>query len=209
MSGHALKDLLEYLQKEWLTVSGAPAIFLIACTFVAGLAYAASRWRHSAIIDLLRERIVAKDEQLDGYREKLHLVPAHGSEFSLLSHAALQKEALKFVSSLRDWLGARRSQDSERHHQQWLAMTNTNDELQRKQMWDAQTTDSMRSSTTLSNEYDSKFKVKAMVLRDELLTRVQHPEPSNHAHHMYEHPTNPIGMGMVADDLERMARLLK
>jgi len=204
-----LKELIEYLQKEWGTVSSAPVTFFVACTLVAGLAYAASRWKHGAIIELLRERIAAKDEQLDGYREKLHLIPAHGSEFSRQSHSELQKEALKFVSSLREWLGTRRSQDSERQHKQWLAMTNATDEVQRKHLWDAQTADSMRSSTTFSNEYDAKFKVKAMVLRDELLTRVQHPEPSNHSHHMYEHPTNPIGMGMVADDLERMARLLK
>jgi len=204
-----LKDLIDYLQKEWGTVSGAPVTFIIASILVAGLAYAASRWKHNAIIELLRERIVAKDEQLDGYREKLHLVPAHGSEFSRLSHAELQKEALRFVSGLREWLAARRNQDSERQHQQWLVMKNAKDEVQRKQLWDAQTTDSVRSSMTFNNEYDAKFKVKAMVLRDELLTRVQHPEPSHHAHHMYEHPTNPIGMGMVADDLERMARLLK
>lgn len=204
-----MKELIEYLQREWGTVSGAPLTFFVACALVAGLAYAASRWKHGAIIDLLHERIVAKDEQLDGYREKLHLVPAHGSEFSRLSHAELQKEALRFVLSLREWLGARRSQDSERQHQQWLAMTNATNEVERKRLWDAQTTESMRSSTTLNNEYDSKFKVKAMVLRDELLTRVQHPEPQNNAHHMYEHPTNPIGMSMVADDLERMARLLK
>jgi hypothetical protein len=204
-----LKELIEYLQKEWGTVSGAPVTFVVASIFVAGLAYAASRWRHNAIIELLRERIVAKDEQLDGYREKLHLIPAHGSEFSRLSHAELQKEALRFVSSLREWLAARRNQDSDRQHQQWLAMTNAKDEAQRKQLWDAQTTDSVRSSMTFNNEYDAKFKVKAMVLRDELLTRVPHPDPGHRAHRMYEHPTNPIGMGMVADDLERMARLLK
>ncbi len=204
-----MKELLEYLQKEWGTISAAPFTFFVACVLVAGLAYAASRWKHSAIIDLLRERIVAKDEQLDGYRESLHLVPAHGSEFSRLAHAALQKEALQFVSSLREWLGNRRSQDSESQNQQWLAMTNATNEEERKRLWDAQTTESIRSSTTLNNEYDSRFKAKAMVLRDELLTRVQHPEPKNNAPHMYEHPTNPIGMGMVADDLERMARLLK
>jgi len=204
-----LKEFIEYLQKEWLTVSAAPFTFFILSILVAGLAYAASRWMHGAIIELLRERIVAKDEQLDGYRERLHLVPAHGSEFSRLSHAELQKEALKFVSNLREWLGTRKSQDSERNHQNWLATINATDEVQRQQLWDAQTTESMRSSTTLNNEYDVKFKVKAIVLRDELLTRVQHPEPSIHAYRRYEHPTNPITMGMVADDLERMARLLK
>lgn len=204
-----MKELIEYLQKEWGTVSGAPVIFIIACIFVAGLAYAASRWKHGAIIELLRERIVAKDEQLDVYRERLHLIPAHGSEFSRLSHAELQKEAFLFVLSMRDWLGARRSQDTESQLQQWLAMKNAADDDQRKLLWDAQITDSARSSATISNEYDAKFKVKAMVLRDELLTRVQYPKAGDCACPMYEHPTNSIGMGMVADDIERMARLLK
>ena len=204
-----MKELIEYLQREWFTVSAAPVTFLVASVLVGGLAYAASRWKHGAIIELLRERIVAKDEQLDGYRERLHLVPAHGSEFSRLSHVELQKQSLQFVSSLRDWLGKRRSQDSDRQHQQWLAMTSAKGEADRKRLWDAQTTDLMRSSTTFNNEYDAQFKVKAMVLRDELLTRVQLPDPTRIDNHMYEHPTNPIGMGMVADNLERMARLLK
>ena len=204
-----MKELIEYLQKEWGTVSNAPVTFIIICILVAALAYAASSWKHGAIIELLRERMTAKDEQFDGYREQLHLIPAHGSEFSRLSHAHLQTEALKFVSSLREWLGMRQSQDSEQQHKQWVAMTNATDEVQRKHLWDAQTGSSMRSSMTLSNEYDAKFKVKAIVLRDELLTGVQHQEPDNHSNHLYEHPTNPIGMGMVADDLERMVRLLK
>jgi hypothetical protein len=87
-------------------------------------------------------------------------------------------------------------------------MVRATDEAQKKQLWDAHTGDLIQSSTAINNEYDSKFKVKAIVLRDELLTRVQHPDPKAHSHHMYEHPTNPIGKGMVADDLERLARLL-
>jgi hypothetical protein len=200
-----LKEFILYLQTEWGTLSSAPVTFLVACTLVAGLAYGASRWKHGAIIELFRERIVAKDEQLDGYRERLNLIPAHGSVFSSLSHAELQKEALKFVSSLREWWGARSSQDSERQHKRWLAMKNATDEVQRKPLWDDMVAESTRSSTTVNNEYDAKFKVKAIVLRDELLTRVQHPEPGNYAHHMYER----MSPGIVADDLERMARLLK
>ena len=177
--------------------------------FVCGLAYGASRWRHGGIIELLRERLAAKDQQLDEYRERLHLVPARGSEFARLSHAELQTEALKFVSSLREWLASRQAQDSQRQHQQWVAMTRAADEAQKKQLWDAHTGDLISSSAALNNEFDAKFKVKTIVLRDELLTRVQHPDPKAHDHHMYEHPTNPIGMGMVADDLERLARLLR
>jgi hypothetical protein len=203
-----VKELIEYIEREWGTVSAAPFTVLILVVLVSVVAYAASRWRHSGIIETLRERLAAKDQQLDEYRERLHLVPAHGSEFAKLSHAELKEQTLKFVSSLRDWLGARQAQDSQTQHQQWVAMTSASDEAQRKKLWDAHTGDLIHSSMLLNNEYDSKFKVRAIVLRDELLTRVQRPEPQTHAHNMYEHPTNPIGMGMVADDLERLARLL-
>jgi hypothetical protein len=200
-------ELVEHLQREWGTVTAAPFTFLLLAVLLSGVAYAASRWRHTGIIDILRERLAAKDQQLDEYRERLHLVPAHGSEYAKLPHSELKAETLKFVSSLRGWLGARRAQDSQRQHQQWVAMTKASDETQRRQLWDAHTGDLIRSSTLLDSEYDAKFKVKAVVLRDELLSRVQAPERQGQLTR-YEHPTNPIGMGMVADDLERLARLL-
>lgn len=204
-----MKELFDYLEREWEFVSSAPFAFLISSALVASLAYAASRWKHSGIIELLRERLAAKDQQLDDYRERLHLAPASGSSFSKQSHTELQTEALKFVASLRDWLSLRHGQDAERQHQQWVAMTRAADEAEKKRLWDAHTADLIKSSAMLNSEYDAKFKVKAIVLRDELLSRVKHPEPTGHAHQMYDHPTNPIGMGMVADDLERLARLLR
>ncbi|OIR10465.1 hypothetical protein GALL_77770 [mine drainage metagenome] len=204
-----MKDLIEYIQREWTTIAAAPFTFVVVIVLVGGVAYAASKWRHGGIIELLRERLAAKDQQLDEYRERLHFVPAGGSEFAKLSHSELQTQALKFVGSLREWLAARHSQDSQRQHQQWLAMTRAADEGQKKDLWDSHTADLIQSSTALNSEYDAKFKVRAIVLRDEMLARVKHPNPKSHALHMYEHPTNPIGMGMVADDLELLARHLR
>jgi hypothetical protein len=204
-----VKEFVEFLQREWVTIAAAPFTFLLAAILVSALAYAASRWRHGGIIELLRARLAAKDQQISEYRERLHLVPADGSIFSKQSHGELQNEALKFVATLREWLAARRAQDSDRQHQQWVAMTRATDEEQRKVLWDAHTGDLLRSGTSLNSEYDAKFKVKAIVLRDEMLSRVKHPDPQAPASHMYDHPTNPIGMGMVADDLERLAHLLR
>lgn len=203
-----MKELLKYLNGEWATIVSAPFTFLIAAALVSGLAYAVSRWRFTGIIELLKERLAAKDQQLDEYRERLHLAPAHGSEFAKQSHVELQTEALKFVGNLREWLVERRTQDLQRQHQQWVAMTRATDESQKKQLWDAHAGDMIHSSMIMNNEYDTKFKIKAIVLRDELLSRVKHPDPKAHSHSTYEHPTNPIGMGMVADDLERLARIL-
>jgi hypothetical protein len=146
---------------------------------------------------------------LDGYREREGLALARGIELTKRGHTELQAETLKFVGDLREWLAARRLQDGQRQHQQWVAMVRATDETQKKQLWDAHTGDIIAASTSMNSEYDAKFKVRAIVLRDELLTRVKHPDPQSSTHRIYEHPTNPIGMGMVADDLERMARLLR
>jgi len=88
-------------------------------------------------------------------------------------------------------------------------MTQATDEVQRKQLWDVHTGEIIDAGNRLNSEYDAKFKVKAIVLRDELLSRAQYSDRELHVHQLYDHPTNPIGMGMVADDLERLARELK
>src|SRR5262249_28120185 len=136
------------------------------------------------------------------------MLPAHGSEFAKQSHAELKAETLKFVGNLREWLSMHSAQDAQKQHQQWTAMNQLTDEAQRKQLWDALTRDLIQSSTALNDEYASRFKIKAIVLRDELLTRVQRPDPKTNWNARYEQPTNAIVMGMIADDLERLARLL-
>lgn len=204
-----LKEVIEYLSKEWDVIRRAPVTIILVGVICFIVAYQVARWRYEGILELNCERLAVKDDQLDEYRERLHFLPAHGSEYSRLSHSELQSKALKFVSDLRKWLAVRQSENSRRMSQQWLAMSQANDEAARKRLWNEYTADLIQSSTSMKNEYDAKFKVIAIVLRDELLTRIQHPGSSSSASHIYEYPTNPIGMGMVADDLERLARLLR
>jgi hypothetical protein len=213
----AVTELITHLRNEWAVLVSAPFSFVVTLMLAAGVAFAACRWGYSRIIDGLREqvaskneRLAAKDQQLDGYRERLDLIPATGSEIARESQINLQAEVLKFVGDLREWLGRRRAEDSQRQHQQWLAMTRTTDEVERKKLWDAHSADILTSSLSMNTEYDGKFKVRAILFRDELLTRLPQPaDNQSRAFRMYEHPTNPIGMGMVADDLERMARSLR
>lgn len=81
---------------------------------------------------------------------------------------------------------------------------------QRHEAWQAETAAMVRASSEVSSDWDTNFKVRSMQLRDELLKRVVDlPTPANPGFvARYEHPTNPIGMGMVVDDLERMTLAL-
>ncbi|MFI5398363.1 MAG: hypothetical protein ACHQ9S_22735, partial [Candidatus Binatia bacterium] len=189
--------------------------FVLALVAVFLLAFAAVRWRYEGVIESLRERVEAlkerleaKDGQLDEYRERLHLVPASGSELSRLTHAELKGKALDLVRDLRQWLASWSAQDRQVEQREWSAMVSAADEDEKQQRWQQFTGASMQRSLERNSEYDRRFKVDAFLLRDELLSRLPGESREDRAYGMYEHPTNPIGMGIVADDLERLAKLL-
>lgn len=63
------------------------------------------------------------------------------------------------------------------------------------------------------SDYEWVYKQKSEILRDELRARVinYHPDPSSIEilDTMYDHPTNPIGLEMVANDLKNLTEFLK
>jgi hypothetical protein len=210
-----VKELLEVLSKEWGAISGAPFSFLIAVAAVCGLAYAFASWRYKAIIDKLKatidlkdERLGLKDQQLDGYREQLNLTPARGSEYARLTNSDLRTEVAKFLADLREWSMEHATRRSDRVEQQFSGVFESTDKGQRKRLFKDFLFNHVASATDMSDEYDAKFKVRAIVLRDELLTRVKHPETQSRFHRIYERPMNEIGILAVTDDLEHLVRQL-
>jgi len=210
-----IEDAVKTIQHEWSTLITAPWAFAILVGIAFALAYAAANWRYTGIVEQLRERIEsmkerleAKDGQLDEYRERLHLVPAAGSQFSRLTQAELKDKALNFVRDLRKWLASERQQDDQLHNGEWRTMTQAKDEGERQRLWHQYTAALSQRSLKRNSDYDEKFKVDSILLRDELLARLGEGSKQERAYGMYEHPTNPIGMGTVADDVERLAKLL-
>jgi hypothetical protein len=204
----ATLDFIDFLQKEWPIVSGAPFTVATLCAISALGAYKAASWKHGSTIEHLKERMTGKDEELNRYRELVELIPANGSLYSRMTHVELQKAILLFVSSLRNWLGTIKIQSDKRNHKQFLERRKKTTQLDSKQAWESEIEYSTRSSTAFSNEYDAKFKVRALVLRDELLKRVTHLGRDDIAHRSYAYPTSTLSAAMIADDLEKMARQL-
>ena len=130
-----LNQFLEFIKNEWSTVTGAPLSFISLVLISFALAYAACRWRYTGVIETQREklslekdrlsaekdRIQAKDSQLDDYRERLHLVPAQGSEYSKLTHAGLKEKALSFVGDIRTWFSETEANTRRVADAQWSA----------------------------------------------------------------------------------------
>ena len=88
-------------------------------------------------------------------------------------------------------------------------MTSAKLEEERKEAWDKYTTETMRLSNERNAEYDRRFRIDAIMLKDELRSRLPDYTPAEPHHDMlYEHPTNYFGFNDVASDLERMAKML-
>ena len=204
-----MKDFLDFLQKEWNTIAAAPLSFFTFSVLAATVVYLVLSWRYEGIIQQLRERMAGKDEQIESYRERLQLVPARGSGLSRLTHGELQKEALRFVARLREWLARWNSEMAERSHSDWRASVNARNSDESQAMWDAQGANLARLSVTTVTEYEEKFKVEAIQFRDEMLTRMESPPASRADRNLYELPTNFLIMGIIASDLENLARHLE
>ena len=210
-----LESLLNTVKAEWTVLSGAPWAF--AVTFVAAFAaaFVACKWAYGSLLEAnkerlegLKKRLVAKDDQLNDYRERLHLVPANGSEYSKLTHKELQGVVLKLVSNIRAWFAQSESEIRRIADQQWHAMARAKSDEEKHRFWEAHAGTHTEGLYKLMLEFDQKVKINAILLRDELQSRLPAEEKSAAANRRYEHPVNTFCIQEIAHDLERKAKSL-
>jgi len=204
-----LKDLLLLLQQEWSTLKAAPFTFVLLFILAFLAAFFAVRWYYRGVLETKNERLKAKDDQLDDYRQRLGLISGSGSEFSLLNHEELKQRAINLVTNIREFSVRINEESSRRILTQQRRMIEAKTEDERNRIWHTFSDKLFQQSTKQNAEYDRQFKIDAILMRDEMLSRLPKHTKDESAYRTYEHPTNPIGMGMVADDLERLAKSLK
>ncbi len=210
-----MEKLLEYISKEWAVISQAPYAFLILAVLMFGIAYFAARWRFTAVIDqlkaaneTLKERLLLKTEQAESYKDRAIKYDEKVQVVVDSDEVALKEKSLDVVKNLRDFIERYKREDD---RNMMSSRTNSSEisEEERNKDWERQTNELMRLSNERNAEYDRRFRVDAMMLRDELRSRLPDYEPAErHSDSAYEHPTNYFGFNDVANDLERMAKML-
>ncbi len=190
-----MNDLLSYLQKEWSVLASAPFTFLSFFLLSSAVAFAVIKFRYDGLIETLRERMQAKEEQLSTYRERLHLVKEHTS-FSILGNTELKDKALELVGNIRQFMLKRRKISDGVLHQRFDKPNATTTEEERQRDWNEHTNRIISESTITHSDYNKEFKADTIILRDELLSilpkniqRAGHG--AEHLIHTYEHPTPP------------------
>jgi hypothetical protein len=209
-------SLVTLLRTEWTALSAAPWSFAVLVVGAFGAAFGVCRWAYQSQneankekLEVLKERLSAKDDQLDDYRERLGLAPSTGSKFSKLTHKELQEFTLKFVDGIRTWFSQNEAENRRTADQQWHAMTRAQTEEQKHQLWEAHTSTLTNGLFSLMRDFEQKFKIDAILLRDELLARLPASERDQQSERRYEMPVNTFCIRMITDDLERKAKVLR
>lgn len=211
-----MEKLIEYIAKEWSVVSQAPFAFLILAAIMFGLAYLAAKWRFTAVIDqikasneALKDRLHLKSEQAESYKDRALKYDEKVQQVVDSDAVALKERTLEVVKNLREFIERHRREDDRVSALERSAMRSAQTEEERNAAWERNTNETMRLSNERNAEYDRRFRVDAIMLRDELRSRIPNYEPLERHHDMmYEHPTNYFGFNDVASDLERMAKML-
>ena len=211
-----MDKLFEYIAKEWSVVSQAPFAFLILAAIMFGLAYLAAKWRFTAVIDqtrvsneALKDRLHLKSEQAESYKDRALKYDEKVQQVVDSDAVALKERTLEVVKNLREFIERHKREDDRISAIERSAMRSAQTEEERNAAWERNTNETMRLSNERNAEYDRRFRVDAIMLRDELRSRLPDYEPLERHHDMmYEHPTNYFGFNDVASDLERMAKIL-
>lgn len=129
---------------------------------------------------------------------------------SLYSNSELAERSLIIVKELRSVLIENRI-ESDRLLDQRMFEMRTATEGNRDEIWNKYNQADRDPTLKLMHFYNSNFKIDAIMLRDEMVSRLSNEvleSRESFSFHMYEHPTNPLGLERVIDDLEYLAKCL-
>lgn len=149
-----------------------------------------------------------KPEELgDLIIEKLEIDKrVNGTSISSTSDNELKRESELIVEGIRELLSQYRVEQDEFTYKRF-SRPKTDEEMER--LWHENNHLSSLSTSKLMSSYNKLYKVKAQVIKEELIKRLPNLERDRNIDTMYSHPTNPIGIEHIVDDLEQLTILLR
>jgi len=209
------KELIEHIKRQWSKLGKAPAVLVLSFVLAFILAYAVAAWRFTSLLETMQEklrmsdeRIQAKEELLNEYRQRLHILEATRTDFSRMTNDQLKAKALSMVSDIRNFFI--QAQDEQKKlilFEQQVMMSAKTDE-ERKQASDLLAIRLPELSYELNVSFSGRFKDNSILLRDELLSRLPKNADSNESH-LYEYPVYLLGVDAFANELEQLAKGLQ
>jgi hypothetical protein len=158
-------DPLQVLQKEWGVITGAPWSFMGAVVAIGTLIYVFINKLKAAELKGLEEQNHLKDVRMADQDRIIRDLKPTQTAYSKLSNATLKGRADRLVLTLRGF----HQQESEREIRE-----QEGEKLFRSQEWPSASLEAGRQTRKLrwTAAYNTDFKSEAMLLRDEIFTRL-------------------------------------
>jgi len=158
---------------------------------------------------------IIKQKQLElmvsDYKERLGLAPKRGSRHAQLTHAELKAETLFFVDKLRDFQNEydEEAKKIDENSRTWIVNGQTEEERDRIRAGERDKEVAKLFAKCIA-EYKKRFKDDAILLRDELSSRLSEDARANRKCNdaMYDSPSI-VFVGWIADELAMWAKMLK
>jgi hypothetical protein len=129
------------------------------------------------------------------------------SALSMMSAQDLKTKAVTLVGQIRSLRESYSNAAGKTEAEYQDAMAHAKNKGRSDVAWRAYNSAKLESMMREQAEYERSFKAEALVLANELKRRM--PEyKSSYQNVDYNHPTNSLGIGLIADDLETMAKQL-
>jgi len=202
------EQFVEHLIKEWNTLKAAPIAFILLVLFAFGAAALVVTWLYSTTMQTLNQRLASKDDLLAEYRERLHLVPTDQTKFNKFTNRELRAKVFALVEAIRAFHNSAQDDSRKSTDSQMDEMRRAKSEEERTQIWNRYTQQHIDSFYANQQKYSGRFATEAILLRDELLTRLPPSVRDKTVNNWYDHPNYHWSSLHVTTDLERLAKLL-
>lgn len=210
-----MTEFIRVLLEQASVISDAPIAFVVLALATFGLAYVAVRWKYTSVIEQkdatienLKERLQFRVDQVEEYRGKAAKFDEKAHAVVDSSSAILKKQALEMASNIREFVHRHQLNDDV-VQTDLMSIERTEDPEARNRKWATATMELSRRSAERNAEWNRRFKIDAVILRDELRSRLKDYVPDARLGDSYDHPVNYFGFNYVADDLEKMAKSLR
>jgi len=154
-------------------------------------------------------KVEIKPESIGQVQDLLKSVTERGlTAYPRLTNKELRDRTMELVAQIHDLLAQLQHEQNNLLFQQRAVMMKAQSDEEKERLWNEHTNAIIDLSTTFMQEFNKRFKIEAILLRDEMLSRLPEAALDSRKALFYDLPTNPLGIEEVVSDLERLAKTL-
>ncbi len=195
-------------------IKQSPVTFFYALIFSGIICFSFISWMYKQRIENFSSQVAMLQtssdilrEQRDDYRSQSLQLENSTTTSAEKSNKQLKGSCFALFSNIRDLLSNYKIESDKISNEEFMKMAGAKNDTERNQIWSSYITLSNENSSKVMFDFEKKYKIDAIITRDEIQSRLPN-KISTVDDLIYKIPTNPLGIGEIADDLELLCKSL-